>query len=171
VISLRRTVTETLKHALAWILGHREQPSFFFLHLYEPHAPYEPPEPFKSRYPDPYDGEIAAADTVVGELVRSLKASGSMIPIIIVTSDHGEGLWTAVLRLPPRRRHKKPTRKPWHLSAKTGGDPVSAEGCFLGRLVRTRSVARLRQRVAGAPEPPRIRADETAHFCRGGRHG
>ena len=84
---------ETLKHALAWIQGHREQPFFFFLHLYEPHAPYEPPEPFKSRYPDAYDGEIAAADAIVGELVRSLKASGLYdSAIIIFTSDHGEGL-------------------------------------------------------------------------------
>ena len=90
----QRSGRETLKHALGWILGHREQPFFFFLHLYEPHAPYEPPEPFKSRYPAAYDGEIAAADAIVGELVRSLKASGLYDPaIIIFTSDHGEGLW------------------------------------------------------------------------------
>ena len=90
----QRSGRETLKHALAWILGHREQPFFFFLHLYEPHAPYEPPEPFKSRYPSAYDGEIAAADAIVGELVRSLKASGLYdSAIIIFTSDHGEGLW------------------------------------------------------------------------------
>jgi arylsulfatase A-like enzyme/Flp pilus assembly protein TadD len=90
----QRSGGETLKHALPWILGHREQPFFFFLHLYEPHAPYEPPEPFKSRYPSAYDGEIAAADAIVGELVRSLKASGLYDrAIIIFTSDHGEGLW------------------------------------------------------------------------------
>lgn len=89
----QRSGSETLKHALAWIQGHREQPFFFFLHLYEPHAPYEPPEPFKSRYPSAYDGEIAAADAIVGELVRSLKASGLYdSAIIILTSDHGEGL-------------------------------------------------------------------------------
>lgn len=84
---------ETLKHALAWIQGHREQPFFFFLHLYEPHAPYDPPEPFKSRYPLAYDGEIAAADAIVGDLIQSLKASGLYdSAIIILTSDHGEGL-------------------------------------------------------------------------------
>lgn len=90
----QRSGRETLKHALPWILGHREQPFFFFLHLYEPHAPYAPPEPFKSRYPVAYDGEIAAADAIVGELIRSLKASGLYDrAIIIFTSDHGEGLW------------------------------------------------------------------------------
>lgn len=84
---------ETLKHALTWIQGHREQPFFFFLHLYEPHAPYEPPEPFKSRYPDAYDGEIAAADAIVGELVQALKTAEIYNrAIIIFTSDHGEGL-------------------------------------------------------------------------------
>jgi arylsulfatase A-like enzyme/Flp pilus assembly protein TadD len=89
----QRSGRETLKHALAWIQGHREQPFFFFLHLYEPHAPYEPPEPFKSRYPSAYDGEIAAADAIVGELIRSLKASGLYdSAILIFTSDHGEGL-------------------------------------------------------------------------------
>ena len=89
----QRSGRETLKHALAWILGHREQPFFFFLHLYEPHAPYAPPEPFKSRYPSAYDGEIATADAIFGELVRSLKASGLYDrAIIIFTSDHGEGL-------------------------------------------------------------------------------
>jgi arylsulfatase A-like enzyme/tetratricopeptide (TPR) repeat protein len=90
----QRPGRETLKHALAWILGHREQPFFFFLHLYEPHAPYEPPEPFKSRYPSAYDGEIAAADAIVGELVQALKTAELYDPaIIIFTSDHGEGLW------------------------------------------------------------------------------
>jgi arylsulfatase A-like enzyme/predicted negative regulator of RcsB-dependent stress response len=90
----QRPGRETLKHALPWILGHRGQPFFFFLHLYEPHAPYEPPEPFKSRYPSAYDGEIATADAIVGELVQSLKDSGLYDPaILIFTSDHGEGLW------------------------------------------------------------------------------
>src|SRR6185436_3049857 len=90
----QRPGRETLEHALAWIPGHREKPFFFFLHLYEPHAPYEPPEPLKSRYPSAYDGEIAAADAIVGELVRSLKASGLYDPaLLIFTSDHGEGLW------------------------------------------------------------------------------
>ncbi|HEX2225150.1 MAG TPA: sulfatase-like hydrolase/transferase [Thermoanaerobaculia bacterium] len=89
----QRSGRETLRHALAWIQEHREQPFFFFLHLYEPHAPYDPPEPFKSRYPSAYDGEIAEADAIVGELIRSLKAAGLYDPaILILTSDHGEGL-------------------------------------------------------------------------------
>ena len=39
---------------------------FAFLHLFEPHAPYEAPEPFRSRFADPYDAEVAASDEIVG---------------------------------------------------------------------------------------------------------
>ena len=67
---------------------------FAFLHLYEPHTPYEPPEPFKTRYASaPYDGEIAAADAVVGRFLAYLKKKNLYDPaIVIVLSDHGEGL-------------------------------------------------------------------------------
>ena len=51
----------------AWLEGQpRRSPFFAFLHLFEPHTPYEPPEPYRSRYPSPYDGEIARADEIVG---------------------------------------------------------------------------------------------------------
>ncbi len=64
-----------------------------FLHLYEPHAPYEPPEPFKSLYANPYDGEIAAADAIVGRFLAFLKAKGLYDrALVVVFSDHGEGL-------------------------------------------------------------------------------
>ncbi len=67
---------------------------FAFLHLYEPHTPYEPPEPFKSRYASlPYDGEIATADSIVGRFLAFLKERGLYDPsLVIFLSDHGEGL-------------------------------------------------------------------------------
>jgi len=84
-------VTEQI--AENWIGGRRGSPFFFFLHLYEPHSPYTPPEPFKSRYPLAYDGEIAAADAVVGKFMAFLKANGLYErATIILLSDHGEGL-------------------------------------------------------------------------------
>ena len=45
-----------------------DKPFFFFLHLYEPHAPYDAPEPFRSRYPSAYDAEVAYSDAMLGEL-------------------------------------------------------------------------------------------------------
>jgi len=87
---------ETLKYALEWLARepHSAKPPFLFFHIYEPHAPYAPPEPFRSRYRDPYDGEIASADAIVGQLIARLKALGLYDRAAIVfLSDHGEGLW------------------------------------------------------------------------------
>lgn len=85
----------TLAAARRWIGQQSSRPFFFLFHLYEPHAPYTPPEPFASRYRDqPYDGEVATADQIAGELMAFLKESGLYDrATIILTSDHGEGLW------------------------------------------------------------------------------
>ncbi len=76
-----------------WIATLGDRPFFFFLHLYEPHAPYDPPEPFRSRFASRYDGEIATADAIVGRFLQELKRRRIYDKaIIILTSDHGEGL-------------------------------------------------------------------------------
>ncbi|HEX8252521.1 MAG TPA: sulfatase-like hydrolase/transferase [Thermoanaerobaculia bacterium] len=86
---------ETLKAATSWLDANASQPFFFFFHIYEPHAPYAAPEPFRTRYArSPYDGEVAAADEIVGSLIARLKASGVYdSALIVLLSDHGEGLW------------------------------------------------------------------------------
>src|ERR1035437_2101717 len=74
VVELQRSGTRTLAVSEKWIDANRKRPFFFMLHLYEPHAPYDPPEPFRSEYAGhEYDGEIAAADAVVGGFVSFLK--------------------------------------------------------------------------------------------------
>ncbi len=76
-----------------WVAGHSGKPFFAFLHLFEPHSPYAPPEPYLSRYKLRYDGEIARADEIVGTFVKFLKESGVYDRALIVfLSDHGEGL-------------------------------------------------------------------------------
>ncbi len=69
-------------------------PWMLFLHLFDPHFPYQPPEPFASRHPDdPYAGEVAYTDEAVGALVAALKHQGLYDEALIVLwSDHGEGL-------------------------------------------------------------------------------
>lgn len=91
---VQRSGKETVAAALRWIQSRGEQPFFYMVHLFEPHAPYAAPEPFRSRYAaNPYDGEIAASDAYVGELIAGLKASGLYDrATIILLSDHGEGL-------------------------------------------------------------------------------
>lgn len=83
----------TLERTLPWLRTASGKPFFLFFHLYEPHAPYSPPEPYKSRYPLAYDGEIAVADEVVGQLLAELKRLGVYDKaLIILTSDHGDAL-------------------------------------------------------------------------------
>ncbi len=64
------------------------------MHLYDPHFPYNPPEPYKHEYADrPYDGAIAFADAQVGRLVRYLKEKGIYEnTVIVLAGDHGESL-------------------------------------------------------------------------------
>jgi choline-sulfatase len=89
----QRPGPETLSRALAWAEKVRGRPFFLFVHLYEPHSPYEPPEPYRSRFVEPYDGEIATADAVVGALLQKLDDWGLYDrSAVILLSDHGEGL-------------------------------------------------------------------------------
>lgn len=91
---VQRSGFETEKIAESWITAHRGRPFFFFLHLYEPHAPYAPVSPFDRIYRDrPYDGEIATADQIVGSFFAFLKSERLYDPsLILLVSDHGEGL-------------------------------------------------------------------------------
>lgn len=89
---IQRDGAATAKVATDWI-AKQQKPVFFFLHLYEPHTPYAPPEPFKSKYSSAYDGEIAHVDDIFGKFIQSLKDADLYDKaLIIVTSDHGEGL-------------------------------------------------------------------------------
>ncbi|HPQ40193.1 MAG TPA: sulfatase-like hydrolase/transferase [bacterium] len=70
-----------------------ETPFFMWLHYYDPHADYNPPEPYRSAYEDRYDGEIAYTDDWIGYVIDSLKIEGFYDnTLIIVVGDHGESL-------------------------------------------------------------------------------
>lgn len=88
-----REGSRTAESLRKWVEGQRTRPFFAFLHLFEPHAPYEPPEPYRGLYPLAYDGEIARADEIVGSFLDQLKAWGIYDrSLIVLLSDHGEGL-------------------------------------------------------------------------------
>ena len=84
----------TVGEATAWLAEPGPERRFAWVHLYDPHDPYEPPEPFASRYAGRlYDGEVAWSDELVGRLDAALAAAGLVDDtLLIVTSDHGEGL-------------------------------------------------------------------------------
>jgi len=90
---VQRDGRETLHVLGKWLDDKTDKPFFAFLHLYEPHSPYTPPEPYFSKYPNHYDGEIAYSDAIVGEFIDYLKQKGVYHKtLIILLSDHGEGL-------------------------------------------------------------------------------
>ena len=79
--------------ALAWV-KERRSPWFLWVHLYDPHDPYEPPEPFRTKFKDaPYDGEVAYADETAGRLFAFLRQAGLEDgTMVVLTGDHGESL-------------------------------------------------------------------------------
>jgi len=85
---------EVMGDALAWLDTVKSRRFFAWIHLYDPHAPYEPPEPYASRYAGtPYLGEIAYTDSVVGRLTAWLRDNGQLErTLLVVTADHGESL-------------------------------------------------------------------------------
>jgi arylsulfatase A-like enzyme/cytochrome c-type biogenesis protein CcmH/NrfG len=92
--TVQRRGQEVVAHALAWLSRHRAGPFFIWVHLYDAHDPYDPPEPYKTRYASAlYDGGIAYEDAAVGKLLRQLKLRGLYDgSVIAVTADHGESL-------------------------------------------------------------------------------
>jgi len=89
-----RRAGESVTRALAWLQKNPRRPFFFWLHLYDPHSPYDPPEPYRTEYRShPYDGEIAYADHELGRLIAWLKRNQLYDRAMIVfLSDHGESL-------------------------------------------------------------------------------
>ncbi|MEW6320851.1 MAG: sulfatase-like hydrolase/transferase [Acidobacteriota bacterium] len=83
-----------MDEAIGWLRQSRGERRFLWVHLYDPHDPYEPPEPYRSKYADrPYDGEVAWSDALVGRLDAALADAGLRDDtLLVVTSDHGEGL-------------------------------------------------------------------------------
>ena len=79
--------------ALAWLERSRDARFFAWVHFFDPHDPYEPPEPFRSRLEHPYDGEVAFADSQVARLLQWLdRNSLREETLIVVVGDHGESL-------------------------------------------------------------------------------
>ena len=91
---VERRADASVNAALAWLARHRSRPFFFWLHLYDPHSPYDPPEPFYSQYRGrEYDGEIAHTDSQLARLIAWLKrARLYQHTSIVLLSDHGESL-------------------------------------------------------------------------------
>jgi choline-sulfatase len=91
---VERRGADVVQHAESWLSKHPTGPKFVWVHLYDPHDPYEPPPPYSETYKDRlYDGEIAYADSALANFIQYVKKSGGYEnSLIIVVGDHGEGL-------------------------------------------------------------------------------
>jgi arylsulfatase A-like enzyme/Flp pilus assembly protein TadD len=88
-----RRGSEVVGAALAWWKQQKGKPRFLWVHLFDPHAPYAPPEPFASRYAkEPYLGEVAAVDSFLQPLLGPFLDGKEKPALVVVTADHGEAL-------------------------------------------------------------------------------
>jgi arylsulfatase A-like enzyme/Tfp pilus assembly protein PilF len=100
---LQHTPKETAKErkaevvvasALEWLKRQKKEPWFLWIHLWDPHDPYDPPEPFKTQYAGSlYDGEVAYVDFTLGKVLGYMrKESLFSKTMTVLTGDHGESL-------------------------------------------------------------------------------
>jgi arylsulfatase A-like enzyme/tetratricopeptide (TPR) repeat protein len=91
---IQRPANEVVDDAIEWLRTDSEQPFFAWVHLYDPHLPYDPPPEFAREYAgDPYLGEVAFADSQLGRLRAFLESSKlAARTLIVFAGDHGEGL-------------------------------------------------------------------------------
>ena len=88
-----RTSRETTDRVVAWLEAPSTQPTFLWVHYYDPHYPYTPPEPYRTRFTaKPYLGEVAAMDEQLGRLIAAFDRKAKGPVAIVVVGDHGEGL-------------------------------------------------------------------------------
>jgi arylsulfatase A-like enzyme/Tfp pilus assembly protein PilF len=91
-----RSAADTTSRAIAELERGVSQPRFMWVHYFDPHAPYQPPEPFRTQFASrPYLGEVAAMDHELARLVQAFErraAQSGVAAAIIVVGDHGEGL-------------------------------------------------------------------------------
>jgi arylsulfatase A-like enzyme/Tfp pilus assembly protein PilF len=90
--SVERRASVVMDHAMAWLKQRPGGPFFLWVHLYDPHDPYDPPPPFNTRYAaNPYHGELAYSDFAIGKLLTRLRAQALFDgTLIAVVADHGE---------------------------------------------------------------------------------
>ena len=95
--TVQRRGGETVDAFLEWLRGRTRGKFFSWIHLYDPHAPYDPPDPYPGRFPDTleglYDGEIAYADSLIGTVLTALRDQGLLDEtVVVIAGDHGESL-------------------------------------------------------------------------------
>lgn len=132
-LEAERPGREVVDRALAWLEKDDGRPFFLWVHLYDAHAPYNPPPSWAARHPGrPYDGEISEVDEQVGRILEALRRKGlDGRTAVAVAADHGEGLGEhgelthGLLLYEPTLRVPLLLRAPWALKPRVVETPVS----------------------------------------------
>jgi choline-sulfatase len=160
--SVERRGDEVVAHALQWLEPSRG-PWFTWVHLFDPHDPYDPPPDLKRRFAAaPYDGEIASVDRLVGRLVQSAGPD----TLVAIAADHGEALgdhgedthgvflYDAVLHVPLVVRL-----------------PAPGAGARVNTRVRLADLAPTLLEAAGLPVPPAMQGESLLPLFQKGEKG
>ena len=157
-----RPADAVVDEAVRWLEEEgKKDPFFLFVHFFDPHWPYDPPEPFREMYSSsPYDGEIAFVDGEVGRLLDALDRLGlTGRTLVVLVGDHGEGLgehgeethavfaYDATLRVPFLLSW--PDREPFRAAGFERGSAV-------GSMVRAIDIGPTILDLAGLPPLPGV---------------
>jgi tetratricopeptide (TPR) repeat protein len=157
---LERRGDQVVSEALSWLEAPGRGRAFVWIHLFDPHTPYAPPEPFKSRYvASPYDGEVAFVDSLIGMLIERLERRGWYdTSLIVFTSDHGEALGEHGESTHGFFLYDATVRVPLIIKPVTGGDARRA----LSGQVRSIDIAPTVLGLAGVDRHPRMQGESLA---------
>jgi tetratricopeptide (TPR) repeat protein len=152
----------TLEAAKRWLATvPQDKPVFLWLHLYDPHAPYDPPGNFRARFPsDPYAGEIAFTDALVADLAAALDQSGRLgNTVLTVLADHGEGLGEHGENTHGFLLHQATIHVPWILATPAIDHPIRVVD-----PVSTTDLSPLLTSLVGLETPNKDRSDGRLPF-------
>ncbi|MGE5244910.1 MAG: sulfatase-like hydrolase/transferase [Betaproteobacteria bacterium] len=126
-----RPGTATVAIARPWIAARQRdggRPWFAWVHVFDPHAPYQPPPPFDREYADrPYYGEVAAADSALAPLLDDVRRAPQPT-LVVVTGDHGEALGDHGEATHGLFAYESTLRIPLIVAEVGGGRPESTRG-------------------------------------------
>ena len=143
---------EVSRRAASWIRDNQDRRWFAWVHYFDPHYDYAPPEPFASRFSDrPYDGEVAYVDAAIGDLLAVLESLAQREDtLVVVTADHGESLGEHGERSHGIFVYESTMRVPLILAWDRG----LPAGRVLGGLARLNDIAPTLLEMAGLPALP-----------------
>jgi choline-sulfatase len=148
---VERRGMDVVERAEDWLSKHPTRPHFVWVHLYDPHDPYEPPMPYSQLYKDHlYDGEIAYADSALAHFIAYLKRTSMYSSsVVVVVGDHGEGLGEHHEDTHGIFLYDSTTHVPLIVKLAGGG----SAGTVVTAQVRTLDIMPTLLELAGAPAP------------------